>query len=55
MIGSHPRRGIYSPIPTYSGHEVVGTVVAMGSKVQGFSEGDKVVGDGSGQSLAPDR
>lgn len=27
----------------------MGTVVKMGSKVQGFSEGDKVVGDGSGE------
>ncbi|KAI9632639.1 chaperonin 10-like protein [Dioszegia hungarica] len=33
--------------PLIPGHEVVGTVVKMGSKVQGFSEGDKVVGDGS--------
>jgi threonine 3-dehydrogenase len=34
------------PVPMITGHEFVGTVQAMGSEVSGFSEGDRVTGEG---------
>ncbi len=34
------------PVPMITGHEFVGTVVAMGNEVDGFSIGDRVTGEG---------
>ena len=34
------------PVPMHVGHEYVGTVVAVGSEVQGFKIGDRVSGEG---------
>ncbi|RCU51180.1 L-threonine 3-dehydrogenase [Corallincola holothuriorum] len=34
------------PVPMIVGHEYVGEVVAMGQEVRGFSEGDRVSGEG---------
>ncbi len=34
------------PVPMVVGHEYVGTVESMGSEVRGFSEGDRVSGEG---------
>lgn len=34
------------PVPMITGHEFVGTVVAMGNEVDGFSVGDRVTGEG---------
>ena len=34
------------PVPSIIGHEFVGTVAGMGSRVKGFKEGDRVSGEG---------
>ncbi|KAI9632638.1 chaperonin 10-like protein [Dioszegia hungarica] len=44
-IPTFTRESFSATFPLIPGHEVVGTVVKLGSEVQGFSEGDRVVAD----------
>lgn len=55
--GSHPnlttkKWGYWTDFPVYPGYEVVGTVIEVGSQVEGFKVGDKIVGCGCHAEIA---